>query len=158
MRILRWVLPLLALSFTVAADDKAELQGLYAAVGTLNQEQQALFQQFQMLQELRRANDRIFYASQLRSPQYGSDVPNYADVVVLDYGLPGKNGLQIYEEMLRLRACPVRCVMISGYPLEQISQPANKLGIHHLLNKPFSLSELQRLIDQSAEESCRDKH
>jgi hypothetical protein len=75
------ILALLCLSFNATADDKAELQGLYAAVGAFNQEQQALFQQFQMLQELRRSNDRTFYAGQLRQPQYSTEVPNYADVV-----------------------------------------------------------------------------
>jgi hypothetical protein len=83
MRSLIWILALLALSFTAAADDKAELQSLHAAVSALNQEQQALFQQFQMLQELRRANDRSFYASQLqlRPPQLTTEVPNYDDVI-----------------------------------------------------------------------------
>jgi hypothetical protein len=81
MRSLIWVLPLLALSFTAAADDRAEFQGLYAAVGALNQEQQALFQQFQMVQELRRANDRVFYTGQLRPPQLTTEVPNYNDVI-----------------------------------------------------------------------------
>lgn len=81
MRSLFWILPLLALSFTAAADDKAELQSLYAAVSAFNQEQQALFQQFQMLQELRRANDRAFDASQLRPPQSTTDVPSYSDFI-----------------------------------------------------------------------------
>lgn len=80
-RMMIWLLPLLALSFTAAADDQGELQRLYTALTAFNQEQQALFQQFQMLQELRRANDRAFYASQLRPPQYTAEVPNYADVV-----------------------------------------------------------------------------
>jgi hypothetical protein len=81
MRGLICVFALLALSFTAAADDKSELQGLYAAVSSLNQEQQALFQQFQMLQELRRTNDRSLYASQLGSPQVTTEVPNYADII-----------------------------------------------------------------------------
>lgn len=84
MRKLIWVVILLVYSITVvAADDKdkAELQGLYAAMSALSQEQQALFQQFQMLQELRRANDRVLYASQLRPPLYTADIPNYNDVV-----------------------------------------------------------------------------
>ena len=74
------------------------------------------------------------------------------DVVVLDYELPGENGLQVYSAMLRRRAGPIGCVMITGYPLEQIAQRANTMGIRFLLNKPFSLSELQRMIDRSAEE------
>jgi len=82
MRRIIWVLLLLTLSFGAAADDRtAELQGLYAAVSSLNQEQQAVFQQFQMLQELRRTNDRTVYASQLRPPLYSDEVPMYADLV-----------------------------------------------------------------------------
>jgi DNA-binding response OmpR family regulator len=80
------------------------------------------------------------------------------DVVVLDYGLQGENGLQIYREMLRHNTRPIGCVMITGYPLERITPSANKLGIHHLLNKPFSLSELQQLIDQSAQHASRKCH
>jgi DNA-binding response OmpR family regulator len=80
------------------------------------------------------------------------------DVLVLDYGLPGGNGLQIYTEMVRRRARPIGCVMITGYPLEQITPTANKLGIRHVLGKPFSLAELQQLIDQSAEEASRNWH
>jgi hypothetical protein len=81
MRRFTWVLPLVFVSLVAFADDKAELQNLHAAVGVLNQEQQAVYQQFQMLQELRRANDRALYASQLRLPQFTTDVPNYTDTI-----------------------------------------------------------------------------
>ena len=81
MRILFCLLSLLALSVNASADDKAELQGLYASLSMLNQEQHSLFQQFQMLQELRRDNDRTVYASQLRSPRFAAEVPNYADII-----------------------------------------------------------------------------
>ncbi len=81
MRRLAWMLPLLFVSLMASADDKAELQGLYAAVNVLNQEQQAVYQQFQMLQELRRTNDRALYAGQLRPPQFAAEVPNYSDSI-----------------------------------------------------------------------------
>ena len=81
MRRLTWILPLLFVGLAASADDQSELQNLFAAVATLNQEQQAIFQQFQMLQELRRANDRAFYGSQLLPPQLTTEVPNYADVI-----------------------------------------------------------------------------
>jgi DNA-binding response OmpR family regulator len=80
------------------------------------------------------------------------------DVVVIGYKSAGENGLQIYSEIMRRRTCPVGCVMITGYPLEKISRTANELGIHHLLGKPFSLGELQRLVDQSAEEASHPLH
>lgn len=81
MRRPTWLLPLLFVSLFASADDQTELRNLFAAVGALNQEQQAIFQQFQMLQELRRANDRAFYGTQLLPPQFTTEVPNYADVV-----------------------------------------------------------------------------
>jgi len=81
MRRIVLIFALLVLSFGAAADDRTELQELHAAVNALNQEQQALFQQFQMLQELRRANDQAAYAAQLRPAQSTSEVPNYADSV-----------------------------------------------------------------------------
>jgi hypothetical protein len=80
MRSIVLILALLLPSLNALADDRTELQELHAAVNALNQEQQALFQQFQMLQELRRANDQASYAAQLRPPQANSsEVPNYAD-------------------------------------------------------------------------------
>ena len=82
MRRIILVLALLALSFNAAADERTvELQRLHVAVSALNQEQQALFQQFQMLQELRRTNDRATFATQLGAPQNGAEVPMYADIV-----------------------------------------------------------------------------
>jgi hypothetical protein len=81
MRSLIWVFALLALSFTAVADDKAELQGLYAAVSALNQEQQSIFQEFQMVQELRRANERAFFTGQVRPLQLAAEVPKYDDVI-----------------------------------------------------------------------------
>ena len=81
MRNLVAMLVLLLACVPAVADDRAELQSLYAAVSALNQEQQAIFQQFQMLQELRRSNDRAYYGTQLVPPQYTTNVPNYADIV-----------------------------------------------------------------------------
>jgi CheY-like chemotaxis protein len=80
------------------------------------------------------------------------------DVVVLDYGLPGKNGLQIYRDLVRHTDRPVGCVMISGFPLEDLAEPANMLGIRHLLGKPFSLSDLQQMVELSAAEASGLTH
>lgn len=75
------------------------------------------------------------------------------DVIVLDYGLPFMNGLQTYTEILR-RARHVGCVMITGYPVENIAPRARERGIRHLLGKPFALSELQHLVELSAVSRC----
>ncbi len=88
MRRLILVLSLLLVSFAAVADsdDEAELKRLQGALILLNQEQQAVYQQFQMVQELRHTNAQGF-ANPVPSPYvlpppgYTGEVQNYADVV-----------------------------------------------------------------------------
>ena len=69
MRYLSLALLLLLLmlqpSVSTAANKGAELQNLYNALNMLNQQQQAIYQQFQMVQELRRSS----------LPLYGTFMP-----------------------------------------------------------------------------------
>lgn len=80
MHRLIWVL--LLLSFGVGAEEQGgELQRLYAALNMLNQEQQAIYQQFQMVQDLRRDNSQAIYGVQIRPALTAGEVPNYTDVI-----------------------------------------------------------------------------
>lgn len=54
MKLLFFCLWLIALPVSAAADNEKQIPGLEAAILQQQQEQQILFQQFQMLQELRR--------------------------------------------------------------------------------------------------------
>jgi hypothetical protein len=54
-----------------------DARGLHDALGLINQEQQAVFQQFQMIQQLRRAN-----AEPVLPPIGGGPPGNYDDMVV----------------------------------------------------------------------------
>ena len=78
----RFLLVLLLHSgFASAAGNSAELQKLYAALNMLNQQQQTIYQQFQMVQQLRQsAVPPSLYVSPTL-PQYLGAPPNYADVV-----------------------------------------------------------------------------
>jgi CheY-like chemotaxis protein len=78
------------------------------------------------------------------------------DVVVMDFGLPKMNGAQAYGEIVRRQSRRIGCVMISGYPLENIAPAAHARGIRHLLCKPFSLAQLQQMVDRSAQEAAED--
>jgi DNA-binding response OmpR family regulator len=71
------------------------------------------------------------------------------DIVVLDYGLPGMDGLQTYVSIVHSRAPKASCVMISGQLTEHITRTSYASGIHHILRKPFSFAELQVMIDLS---------
>lgn len=76
------LLPLL-LSFaaTAATDNDAELQRLYHALDMLKQEQQTIYQQFQMVQELGRGNAISIYGIQTNPMQPPGEIQNYADVI-----------------------------------------------------------------------------
>jgi len=82
------------------------------------------------------------------------------DVVVLDYGLHGMNGVQTYSQLKRRCTRPLGCVMITGYPPEMIARAARERGICRMLCKPFPLSDLQDLVELSADNGCchLDRH
>ena len=80
MRHLIYALLLLQLSFTAAADNGAELEKLYSALAMLNQQQQAVYQKFQMVQELRRSSAPMLYGMPM-PPQLNGQIANYDEVV-----------------------------------------------------------------------------
>lgn len=80
MRRLAYALLLLQLSFAAAADNGAELEKLYAALNMLNQQQQAIYQHFQMVQEIRRESVPLLYGMPIPS-QLNGQIANYDAVV-----------------------------------------------------------------------------
>jgi hypothetical protein len=85
---MRWILAAAALLLSTfagadAATD-AEVKQLEAQLLRVQQEQQSLYQQFQMIQELRRTEQEILYPPVIEnSPGYSMDnpPPNYDDMV-----------------------------------------------------------------------------
>ncbi|MFP3974851.1 MAG: PAS domain S-box protein [Dehalococcoidia bacterium] len=73
--------------------------------------------------------------------QHLSDGEEY-DVVLLDYNLPGKNGLEILGEIRKSETAPP-VVMVTGQGDEQIAVEAMKAGAHDYL--PKSGDYLERL-------------
>jgi len=73
------------------------------------------------------------------------------DALVLDYGLPGSDGLQIYAEITRRKGRKIICVMVTGDSSIKLADDARELGIQHLICKPFRFSELQRILEIAAE-------
>ncbi|MBT9540167.1 hypothetical protein [Thiobacillus sp.] len=80
MRRLIYTLLLIPLSFAVAADDGAELEKLYSALNMLSQQQQAVYQQFQMVQATRRGNFPPLYGMPIPAQPNGQIV-NYDEMV-----------------------------------------------------------------------------
>lgn len=82
MRYFSYALLLLHVSFAAtAADNDAELKKLYDALNMLNQQQQAVHQQFRMVQELRSiAGTRVLYGTPM-TQQLVRPVANYEELV-----------------------------------------------------------------------------
>jgi len=66
-------------------------------------------------------------------------------LLVLDYGLPGMNGLETLRA-LRVQQPDVGAILITGHPSEEVIQAAADVGIRHVLSKPFSFSELTGIV------------
>ena len=65
------------------------------------------------------------------------------DVIILDVGLPGLNGLDVLQKArdLQLDIAPV--IIVTGYPKKVYKERAEKLGaIAYLTKAPLSLEEL----------------
>jgi len=69
------------------------------------------------------------------------------DAIVMDYRLPGMNGIDTYSEIVRRNAKPIDCVMITGDPIENLRQTATDCGIRSVLAKPFSFAELLKRLE-----------
>ncbi|MDP2028070.1 MAG: hypothetical protein Q8K12_00315 [Thiobacillus sp.] len=81
MRHLVFALLLLQLSFSAAAaDNGAELEKLYSALSMLNQQQQAIYQQFQMVREIRRDSAALLEGMPLPA-QFNGQPANYSEMV-----------------------------------------------------------------------------
>ena len=74
------------------------------------------------------------------------------DLVLLDYALPGIDGLRAFNNIVHASPWQPACIMISGFLTDLLVDSARRQGIRHLLCKPFSFAELQREIDLSTEE------
>lgn len=73
------------------------------------------------------------------------------EAVVLDYGLPDIDGLRLYTEIVRPLAPHAGCVLMTGGLTDRVASEAGKQGIRSLLEKPFSLVDLQRHLERLSE-------
>jgi DNA-binding NtrC family response regulator len=71
------------------------------------------------------------------------------DVIVLDFNLPGMNGLEAIA-VLRERDPEARIVMLTGHASVQLAVDAMKAGTADFLPKPVALAELRALVDRLA--------
>ena len=70
------------------------------------------------------------------------------DVVLLDYHLPGMNGIDALARV-RERDRGIRVVMLTGHASVRMAVDAMKAGAYDYLNKPVVLSELKLLLERA---------
>ena len=77
------------------------------------------------------------------------------DAVVLDFNLPGLNGL---EALARIRAFDpgIRVLMVTGHGSVEMAVEAMKAGAFDFVTKPVALSKLRLLLDKAIGETRRD--
>jgi CheY-like chemotaxis protein len=68
---------------------------------------------------------------------------NDVDLLVLDYRMPGLDGLSLLAE-LRRRECTAPAVLISAYLNEDLVNQARMLGVARMLEKPVDVPALRR--------------
>jgi signal transduction histidine kinase/ActR/RegA family two-component response regulator len=72
------------------------------------------------------------------------DTARLPELVLLDYAMPGMNGLQL-AQALRARGLTVPIALVTGYA-ELADSEANPAALDALLRKPFSIGELDALL------------
>jgi DNA-binding NtrC family response regulator len=70
------------------------------------------------------------------------------EVVLLDFNLPGMDGLQCIERLRELDPL-VKIIMITGHGSVDLAVSAMKAGAYDFLTKPLSMSKLRLLLDKA---------
>lgn len=77
------------------------------------------------------------------------------EVLILDFNLPGVNGLDVLREVQR-KDKQSKVIIITGHGSEQIAVDAMKAGAYDYLSKPVVLEKLKLVIDKAVGEGQRE--
>lgn len=75
-------------------------------------------------------------------------------IVLLDYMLPDKNGLDVLKE-IKTRYPSIPVILITGYGTEEVCQKAFRLGAIDYIKKPFGIGEIKAKLEFLMEVSNR---
>ncbi|MBZ5593957.1 MAG: sigma-54 dependent transcriptional regulator [Acidobacteriia bacterium] len=72
------------------------------------------------------------------------------EVVLLDYSLPGEDGLSLLRDTAGVPEAPA-IIMITAHGSERVAVEAMKAGAYDYLAKPYDLDELRLLVERAVE-------
>jgi len=67
------------------------------------------------------------------------------DVVILDLIMPNKDGIDVLEEMRKIKL-EKKIIVLTSYSADEMIRKVSELGINYFILKPFELSDLERRI------------
>jgi DNA-binding NtrC family response regulator len=70
------------------------------------------------------------------------------DVAVLDLMMPGMDGVELFEEIQKLRSGTV-ALLVTAYPNHPRAESAHSAGVFRVLPKPVDFPDLLALIDEA---------
>jgi DNA-binding NtrC family response regulator len=73
-----------------------------------------------------------------------------ADLILLDFNLPGMNGLEFLRQLKQEKDSPV-VILITAHGSERMAVEAIKSGAHDYLSKPFDVDELRLVVKNALE-------
>ena len=79
------------------------------------------------------------------------------DLVVTDMNMPGPSGLNVAQEVHKIRP-GLAVVLISGHVTDELKQQADRAGIRHVLYKPTSMLEFREVLHQLMAAECETCH
>lgn len=72
---------------------------------------------------------------------------NEPNLILMDFKLPGPNGIKITQRIKNHpKFCKIPIVGITAYASDENKQIAMKMGIEQILEKPFDLMEIEKLM------------
>ncbi len=73
-------------------------------------------------------------------------------LVITDYEMPGRNGLEAVEEIRKLSPF-TQIIMVTGSDPQTIRERALSAGVHSFFPKPFKVAELLGAIDRAMQQT-----
>jgi two-component system cell cycle response regulator CpdR len=130
----------------VAEDDTAIMKAYQLALKSRNHE---IFSALDGEECLRIFNDQLDHIRKKDSaktdPHYGTSRTPPFDLVILDYRMPKKNGMEVAEQILA--KVPEQRIIIASAYTNELKLPSNSQQSLELLQKPFELDVLLSLIE-----------